>query len=225
MAAPLPPPDSLDELSARIDLVELRVVRRDLEFRHHHQSLKHRAEALLRPANWLLPVLGTGSGWVFWKLFKRRRPRHASRRGGPDRPLSSCGVLAPLLAQVFGLSAASQPPAAASSHASKSSTASHGAATPTDDGRPEVRLLQTLTVLWGLAPAQWRGRFGPQTTQLLLGLIAGVLHGRQRASKDKAAEATQAAQWAPEAQASRTTDAPGGRANGPEPQRERSGAT
>lgn len=145
MTAPLPPPDSLDELSARIDLVELRVVRRDLEFREHWHSLQHRGQAVLSPARWLLPLVGGGSGWLFWKLFRRKSRRDA--HGAPPRR-----------------------------HAARS----QAAPAPEGDTKPEVKLLQTLTLLWGLAPAAWRGRLGPETTQLLLGLLAGLLHSRRK---------------------------------------------
>ncbi|SEL19059.1 hypothetical protein SAMN05216359_10682 [Roseateles sp. YR242] len=60
-----------------------------------------------------------------------------------------------------------------------------------------------LTMAWGFMPVRIRGSLGPQSTQLLLGVVAGLMHGMQRkkaARKEQRPEADQHAQAA-EAQA------------------------
>ncbi|UXH80536.1 hypothetical protein [Roseateles amylovorans] len=161
MAAPLPPPESLDELSAHIDLIELRVVQRDMAFHRHWQSLQHRGKAALAPTRWLLPLAGVGSSWLFMRLFRRKPPR--GRHGRHDAPVHAAH------------------PTAHARHAHATESPGH------DAKRPEVGLLQTLTLLWGLMPAHMRQKLGPETTQLVLGVVAGFIEGRRR-QRPKAGE-------------------------------------
>lgn len=84
-------PESLEDLALRIEMAELRVVRRDLEFRVHLDSLQQRGKAVLVPSRWLLPALGTGASWLFWRIVRRKpkgkrrdRDDHGSRHGQGD---------------------------------------------------------------------------------------------------------------------------------------------
>lgn len=187
MAAPQPPvPETLEELNARIDLIELRVVRRDMEFRHHAQSLKARGQALMAPSHWLRPVLGVGSGWLFWRLLRRRPRRHGHREGASDkRPPLGAGLLSGLLGSVLGAKAAE---AATPDTAPRGAAAGGGHGSPGGTGhdgkaKPELAMLQMLTMAWGFMPARIRGSLGPDTTQLLLGLVAGLVQGMQQKRK------------------------------------------
>lgn len=154
MAEPLPPPDSLGDLSARIDLIELRVVQRDLEFHQHWVSLQHRGKAALAPTRWLLPLAGVGSSWLFMRLFKRKPARRRPAR--------------------HDLHAAPAHGAPHARQAGANASASEGSQ------RPEVGLLQTLTLLWGLMPLTMRQKLGPDATQLVLGVVAGFIEGRRQ---------------------------------------------
>ncbi|MDH0866084.1 hypothetical protein [Mitsuaria sp. GD03876] len=149
-------PETIEDLTLRIEMAELRVVRRDLEFQLHWDALHKRGKAVLVPSRWLLPALGTGASWLFWRLIRGRRPG----RGHHDR------------------------------HAGRGRHAFHGAAPAAGDGqgpahgenaaRPEFGTLQLLTMLWGLMPLSIRGKLGPEVSQLLLGVIAGFMHGRKQ---------------------------------------------
>ena len=92
MATPQPRPDprripdvpdrelateTIEDLNLRIEMAELRVVRRDLEFRLHWEALQQRGKAVMVPSRWLLPALGTGASWLFWRLVRGKRRRHA----------------------------------------------------------------------------------------------------------------------------------------------------
>ncbi len=148
-------PESIDDLNLRIEMAELRVVRRDLEFRLHWDALQQRGKAVLVPSRWLLPALGTGASWLFWRLVRGKRRRHA-RHGRGER-----GDASPRGFHAHG----------------------HESAGPAHEGggsRPELGTLQLLTLLWGLMPTRVRGRLGPEVTQLLLGVIAGFLQGRKQ---------------------------------------------
>ncbi len=183
MAAPQPPvPETLEELNARIDLIELRVVRRDMEFRHHAQSLKARGQALMAPSHWLRPVLGVGSGWLFWRLLRRRPRRHGGRDGASGgRPALGGSLLSGLLGSVLGVKAAE---AAGPADHGGAAPGGHGPASGhTGKARPELGMLQMLTMAWGFMPARIRGSLGPDTTQLLLGVVAGLMQGLQHKRK------------------------------------------
>lgn len=192
MAAPQPPvPETLEELNARIDLIELRVVRRDMEFRHHAQSLKARGHALMAPSHWLRPVLGVGSGWLFWRLLRRRPRRHGGRDASPGgRPPLGAGLLSGLLGSVLGAKAAEA--AAPSGHGGGAQGGSGGSSGQEGKARPELGMLQMLTMAWGFMPARIRGSLGPDTTQLLLGLVAGLMQGMQHKRKARSEAAAQA---------------------------------
>ncbi|MBB3192721.1 hypothetical protein [Roseateles terrae] len=192
MAAPQPPaPDTLEELNARIDLIELRVVRRDMEFRHHSQSLKARGQALMAPSHWLRPVLGVGSGWLFWRLLRRRPRRHGHRdEASARRPPLGAGLLSGLLGSVLGAKAAEA--ATPDAGPRGAATGAHGAAGHDGKVRPELGMLQMLTMAWGFMPARIRGSLGPDTTQLLLGLVAGLMQGMQQKRKARSHAATPA---------------------------------
>lgn len=168
MATPQPRPDprripdvpdrelateTIEDLNLRIEMAELRVVRRDLEFRLHWEALQQRGKAVMVPSRWLLPALGTGASWLFWRLVRGRRHRHGRReRFDGHRHDGHAPPRGPHAQAAQGLG----------------------------EERPELGMLQLLTVLWGLAPASLRGRVGPELTQLLLGVIAGFLHGRKQ---------------------------------------------
>lgn len=183
MATPQPRPDprripdvpdrelateTIEDLNLRIEMAELRVVRRDLEFRLHWEALQQRGKAVMVPSRWLLPALGTGASWLFWRLVRGRRRRHArhERAGRHDST-----------ARAF--------------HAHERDAAA-GPAHEGGGGRPELGMLQLLTVLWGLMPTRVRGRLGPEVTQLLLGVIAGFLQGRKQ-QREEARQAQGAA--------------------------------
>lgn len=186
MAAPQPPvPETLEELNARIDLIELRVVRRDMEFRHHSQSLKARGQALMAPSHWLRPVLGVGSGWLFWRLLRRRPRRHGHREeASAKRPPLGAGLLSGLLGSVLGAKAAeAATPDAAPRGAAAGPHGHSGSAGQDGKAKPELAMLQMLTMAWGFMPARIRGSLGPDTTQLLLGLVAGLVQGMQQKRK------------------------------------------
>lgn len=205
MAAPQPPvPETLEELNARIDLIELRVVRRDMEFRHHAQSLKARGQALMAPSHWLRPVLGVGSGWLFWRLLRRRPRRHGARDGASGGgPALGGSLLSGLLGSVLGVKAAE---AAGPADHGGAAPGGHGSATgQTGKARPELGMLQMLTMAWGFMPARIRGSLGPDTTQLLLGLVAGLMQGMQhkrRLRSEAAADSAQGGASAPPSAAS-----------------------
>ena len=184
--------ESIEALTLRIEMAELRVVRRDLEFQLHWDSLQQRSKAVMTPTRWLLPALGTGASWVFWRLVRGKRRRHerhdhhgrddhGGRRAAHGRAGHDGHPLMDLLRGLVPAGAA----AAASAHAAphdrghgRGADGAHerdGAAS-----RPELGTLQLLTVLWGLMPTQIRGRVGPEITQLLLGVIAGFMQGRKR---------------------------------------------
>lgn len=152
-------PETIEDLTLRIEMAELRVVRRDLEFQLHWDSLQQRGKAVMVPSRWLLPALGTGASWLFWRLVRGKRHRHA-RHDRHERHAHH-----------------QQPRAEASP-------------------RPEVGTLQLLTVLWGLMPTSIRGRVGPELSQLLLGVIAGFVHGRKQ-QREEAREGARAETRAP----------------------------
>lgn len=193
MAAPQPPvPETLEELNARIDLIELRVVRRDMEFRHHALSLKARGHALMAPSHWLRPVLGVGSGWLFWRLLRRRPRRHGGRdTTSGERPPLGGGLLSGLLGSVLGAKAAEA--AAPAGHSGTTQGVAGASAGQEGKARPELGMLQMLTLAWGFMPARIRGSLGPDTTQLLLGLVAGLMQGLQHKRKARSEAAAQAA--------------------------------
>lgn len=196
MAAPQPPvPETLEELNARIDLIELRVVRRDMEFRHHAQSLKARGHALMAPSHWLRPVLGVGSGWLFWRLLRRRPRRHGGREAEPrGRPPLGAGLLSGLLGSVLGAKAAEAATPTGHGGGAHGGPGGHGGSAGHDGkARPELGMLQMLTMAWGFMPARIRGSLGPDTTQLLLGLVAGLMQGMQHKRKARGDAAAQAA--------------------------------
>ncbi|WAC72165.1 hypothetical protein OU995_21775 [Roseateles sp. SL47] len=181
-------PETLDELNARIDLIELRVVRRDMQFRHHAQSLKARGHAVLAPGHWVRPLLGVGSGWLFWRLVRRRPHRRAEAgHDGSARPGLGAGLLTGWLGALLGGKAADAhgPPASGPAGAQ-----GQGAPGSVDaKAQPELALLQMLTMAWGFMPARIRGSLGPDTTQLVLGLVAGLMHGLQHKQKPRQAAA------------------------------------
>lgn len=191
MAAPQPPvPETLEELNARIDLIELRVVRRDMEFRHHALSLKARGQALMAPSHWLRPVLGVGSGWLVWRLLRRRPRRHGGRDAASSgRPPLGAGLLSGLLGSLLGAKAAEA--AGPAGHGGAAPGAPGGAAGHDAKARPELGMLQMLTMAWGFMPARIRGSLGPDTTQLLLGLVAGLMQGMQHKRKARSEAAAQ----------------------------------
>ena len=49
-----------------------------------------------------------------------------------------------------------------------------------------------LWMAWGFMPARIRGSLGPDTTQLLLGLVAGLVQGMQQKRKARSNAATPA---------------------------------
>ena len=176
-------PESLADLALRIEMAELRVVRRDLEFRLHLDSLQHRGKAMLVPSRWLLPALGTGASWLFWRLVRRRpkgprgegrhRGDHAHRHGhgSGHAPPGQHAHHAHAAAGPFGRDPGGSSTPGPSSHAHQ------------DGGH-----LQLLTMLWGLVPLSLRGRVHPEIAQLLMGVVAGYLQGRkeQRAAAQPA---------------------------------------
>ncbi|OWQ92194.1 hypothetical protein CDN99_07590 [Roseateles aquatilis] len=168
MAPDLPDlPETLEDLTLRIEMAELRVVRRDLEFHTHWDSLQLRGKAALAPSHWLLPALGTGASWLFWRLI-RRRPRRHGRGSGQGR-------------RDHSLHAAQD----AQAHREGDAGGAGG-----DAARPELGTLQLLTMLWSFMPTRLRGQLGPDMTQMLLGVIAGFIQGRKQQRKDRdAAEA------------------------------------
>nr|WP_297526600.1 hypothetical protein [uncultured Roseateles sp.] len=143
--------ESMEALTLRIEMAELRVVRRDLEFQLHWDALQQRSKAVFVPGRWLLPALGTGASWLFWRLVRGKRRRH-------ERPRADASAR-----RAF--------------HGPQPARADH--ARPAAD-RPEVGTLQLLTMLWGFMPARLRGQVGPEITQLVLGVIAGFLQGRKK---------------------------------------------
>ena len=196
MATPQPRPDprripdvpdrdlateTIDDLNLRIEMAELRVVRRDLEFRLHWDALQQRGKAVLVPSRWLLPALGTGASWLFWRLVRGKRRRHARHARGERGDASPRGF-----------------------HAH-----GHESAGPAHEGgssRPELGTLQLLTLLWGLMPIRVRGRLGPEVTQLLLGVIAGFLQGRKQ-QREEARQAQGPAASEPDRDAARGSTA------------------
>ncbi len=193
MAAPQPPaPETLEELNARIDLIELRVVRRDMEFRHHAQSLKARGQALMAPSHWLRPVLGVGSGWLFWRLLRRRPRRHGHREEGSAKRPPLGGLLSGLLGSVLGAKAAEAATPDTVPRGAATGAPGHGGAGHDGKAKPELAMLQMLTMAWGFMPARIRGSLGPDTTQLLLGLVAGLVQGMQQKRKARSNAATPA---------------------------------
>ena len=185
MATPQPRPDprripdvpdrelateTIEDLNLRIEMAELRVVRRDLEFRLHWEALQQRGKAVMVPSRWLLPALGTGASWLFWRLVRGKRRRHARHERGGRHDAT---------ARAFHAHAHDR-------------DAAPGPAHEGGGGRPELGMLQLLTVLWGLMPTRVRGRLGPEVTQLLLGVIAGFLQGRKQ-QREEARQAQGAA--------------------------------
>ncbi len=158
--------ETIEALTLRIEMAELRVVRRDLEFQLHWDALQRRGKALMVPSRWLLPALGTGASWLFWRLVRGRRHRH-DRHGRHDRHHAPGG-----------------PAFHGGSHAASHAGGGHAE-------RPEVGTLQLLTLLWGLMPLRIRGRVGPEITQLLLGVVAGFLQGRKEQRKEHEERASQ----------------------------------
>lgn len=146
--------ESIEALTLRIEMAELRVVRRDLEFQLHWDSLQQRGKAVMVPSRWLLPALGTGASWLFWRLVRGKRRRHERHRHD-------------------------EPPRHAF-HAPGESRNDHAERAKPGADRPEVGTMQLLTLLWGLMPTQIRGRVGPEITQLVLGVIAGFMQGRKK---------------------------------------------
>jgi len=159
---------SIEALTLRIEMAELRVVRRDLEFQLHWDALQQRGKAVLVPSRWLLPALGTGASWLFWRLVRGKR-----HRGGRDRD----GHEARGRHAFHGGHAAHGASAAASGKGAPDGQGAHGGESGV---RPELGTLQLLTVLWSLMPMQIRGRVGPEITQLVLGVVAGFLQGRKK---------------------------------------------
>lgn len=154
--------ESIEALTLRIEMAELRVVRRDLEFQLHWDALQQRSKAVLVPGRWLLPALGTGASWLFWRLVRGKRRRHERHREDPSPR------------RAFGAS-----PESHSSHADH--------AKPAAD-RPEVGTLQLLTLLWSFMPTRLRGQVGPEITQLVLGVIAGFMQGRKKQREEQREE-------------------------------------
>ncbi|WP_377154846.1 hypothetical protein ACFJIX_22050 [Roseateles sp. UC29_93] len=155
-------PASIEELTLRIEMAELRVVRRDLEFRLHWDSLQHRGKAVMTPGRWLLPALGTGASWIFWRLVRGKRRRHDRQRADDPR-----------------------------AHAFQAPREARGAHAESGAERPELGTLQLLTVLWGLVPTRLRGQVGPEVAQLLMGVLAGFLQGRKK-QREETREQTRA---------------------------------
>lgn len=158
-------PETLEELSLRIEMAELRVVRRDLEYRLHWDSLQQRGKAVLVPSRWLLPALGTGASWLFWRVVRGKKRRQARDHRDHERHDR----------QHFVDSAEPH-----RGHRAHEAAAGEGSA------RPEVGTLQLLTMLWGFMPARIRLQVGPEITQLLLGLVAGYMQGRKQQREDAA---------------------------------------
>ncbi len=154
-------PETLEELSLRIEMAELRVVRRDLEYRLHWDALQQRGKAVLVPSRWLLPALGTGASWLFWRVVRGKRRRHAREHEGSRHHF-----------------------AAAPEH--QRAHRAHETAEGGGGARPEVGTLQLLTMLWGFMPARIRLQVGPEITQLLLGLVAGYMQGRKQQREEAA---------------------------------------
>jgi hypothetical protein len=163
-------PETIQDLTLRIEMAELRVVRRDLEFQLHWDSLRQRGKAVMVPSRWLLPALGTGASWLFWRLVRGRRHRHERHERHERRERVD----------------AHRPDGGRDAQAARGQ----------DAERPELGMLQLLTVLWGFAPASLRGRVGPELTQLLLGVVAGFLHGRKQRREEGAGQAAERAQRA-----------------------------
>ncbi|WP_431045985.1 hypothetical protein [Roseateles sp. L2-2] len=162
--------ESIEALTLRIEMAELRVVRRDLEFQLHWDALQQRGKAVMVPSRWLLPALGTGASWLFWRLVRGKRRRHDrhdrhERHERHERPRDDTSPQQ-WLSALLGSRAA-----AADHHADR--------AKPAAD-RPDVGTLQLLTLLWSLMPTTVRGRVGPEITQLVLGVIAGFMQGRKK---------------------------------------------
>ena len=174
-------PETMDDLALRIEMAELRVVRRDLEFRLHVDSLRQRGKAVLVPSRWLLPALGTGASWLFWRVVRRRpkgRGREQAERHGADR---------------HGHRAQRERHGGAGMHAHGGDAGSqrHDASAARGAGAGH---LQLLTMLWGFLPLSLRGRVHPEIAQMLLGVIAGYMQGR----KEQRAESHASAGAAPE---------------------------
>jgi hypothetical protein len=142
--------ESIEALTLRIEMAELRVVRRDLEFQLHWDAVQRRGKSVLVPGRWLLPALGTGASWLFWRLVRGKRRRHERHRED-ESPR----------------------------HAFRSPRESHADHAKPAADRPEVGTLQLLTMLWSFMPMRLRGQVGPEITQLLLGVIAGFMQGRK----------------------------------------------
>ncbi|WP_067064556.1 hypothetical protein [Roseateles chitosanitabidus] len=173
------PPESLADLALRIEMAELRVVRRDLEFRLHLDSLQHRGKAVLVPSRWLLPALGTGASWLFWRLVRRRPKGHRGEGRHRDDHAHR---------QAHGHGHGS-----AHAHSAHHAPHAHGPGGPfgrdpgessTQGSSPHAHQdggghLQLLTMLWGLVPLSLRGRVHPEIAQLLMGVVAGYLQGRK----------------------------------------------
>ncbi|OWQ48033.1 hypothetical protein CDL60_05440 [Roseateles noduli] len=159
--------ESIEALTLRIEMAELRVVRRDLEFQLHWDSLQQRGKAVLVPGRWLLPALGTGASWLFWRLVRGKRRRHArpERHDRHERPRGDTSS-PQWLSALLGSRAE-----AADHHPDRAKPAAE---------RPEVGTLQLLTLLWSLMPTTIRGRVGPEITQLVLGVVAGFMQGRKK---------------------------------------------
>jgi hypothetical protein len=161
--------ESIEALTLRIEMAELRVVRRDLEFQLHWDSLQQRGKSVMVPGRWLLPALGTGASWLFWRLVRGKRRRNARH---DDRHES----------QRHAFHAPRDARTAHAGHADRAAHADH--AGPAAD-RPEMGTLQLLTLLWGLMPLQIRGRVGPEISQMLLGVIAGFMQGRKKQREER----------------------------------------
>ncbi|RZI58404.1 MAG: hypothetical protein EOP37_15975 [Rubrivivax sp.] len=173
--------ESIEALTLRIEMAELRVVRRDLEFQLHWDALQQRSKAVMTPGRWLLPALGTGASWLFWRLLRGKRHRRArDHHHGQPRGRSSMAGLQALFRSLTGADHDSGP-ASAARPAAHGDHRDPGSERP---GRPELGTLQLLTVLWGLMPTTIRGRIGPEITQLVLGVVAGFMQGRKKQSEE-----------------------------------------
>ncbi|HEY1397211.1 hypothetical protein [Roseateles sp.] len=161
--------ESIEALTLRIEMAELRVVRRDLEFQLHWDALQQRGKAVLVPGRWLLPALGTGASWLFWRLVRGKRRRHERHRHdeSPRHAFHASG-------------------APRHDHADRADAADHARS---GADRPEVGTLQLLTLLWSLMPTTIRGRVGPEITQLVLGVVAGFMQGRKNQREESREDA------------------------------------
>lgn len=174
--------ETIEDLTLRIEMAELRVVRRDLEFQVHWDSLQQRGKSVLVPSRWLLPALGTGASWLFWRVVRGKRHRPGRRDREERHEHGDHGRHG----QGHGYAQGHGPQAL-------HGAAPRGGQAQGDGDRPEFGTLQLLTMLWGFMPARLRGSVGPEITQLLLGVIAGFMQGRKQQREDDRAAHERAA--------------------------------